>query len=614
VIMAVAKANRSKTICPVCSLQDGLILQWKRSSPRFTEESLITVDYDSDNLINEGSLCPRGNAVAELVDHPQRLVSPRVDGKEVSWKDALSRIATSLKKLAKKYGPEALGILVGGGLTLEETLAVGKLAGGVLGTPNVAALLPDDGVVFHRLAHLGWDVGFSLQDLQDRQVMLLVGDVFMEHPVISKRILRAKYKDRPHRLFVLDSVASQTAGFAHQHLQPRPGTEALVLAGIAQMLSGAEGVKSESFSLRLDLPAVAQRTGVSQEQMGAVASALSSARDGAVVQSNLYGRLGLAGACALLGHALTRLAPGKFTFLHLPVFWNGQGVYRMLSSGKKGPKNITGPQLLELVMDGKIKGLLLFGLDPLSAVPSEKLDAALKKLDLLCVVDVLPTHTTALAHVVLPAAIGPEKSGQVLYLNGDLQEFQPAVPFPGAAKPEGEIIEQLAYHLSPKGEFSVVTAQEVQEKLKGNGRASWTEMLAELGSDVTGLLSADEAEDTAYPLYLVPASVPAHLGDGSLTRHFGWAQKVCRAPIIWASASLMEKLKLHQGDRVQISSKVDQAIFPLALDGSLPEKVISAPAHFPEVRRLFSWNLDPRSGELELGPERVLLSKPKERS
>lgn len=612
--MAVAKANRSKTICPVCSLQDGLILQWKRSSPRFTEESLITVDYDSDNLINEGSLCPRGNAVAELVDHPQRLVSPRVDGKEVSWKDALSRIATSLKKLAKKYGPEALGILVGGGLTLEETLAVGKLAGGVLGTPNVAALLPDDGVVFHRLAHLGWDVGFSLQDLQDRQVMLLVGDVFMEHPVISKRILRAKYKDRPHRLFVLDSVASQTAGFAHQHLQPRPGTEALVLAGIAQMLSGAEGVKSESFSLRLDLPAVAQRTGVSQEQMGAVASALSSARDGAVVQSNLYGRLGLAGACALLGHALTRLAPGKFTFLHLPVFWNGQGVYRMLSSGKKGPKNITGPQLLELVMDGKIKGLLLFGLDPLSAVPSEKLDAALKKLDLLCVVDVLPTHTTALAHVVLPAAIGPEKSGQVLYLNGDLQEFQPAVPFPGAAKPEGEIIEQLAYHLSPKGEFSVVTAQEVQEKLKGNGRASWTEMLAELGSDVTGLLSADEAEDTAYPLYLVPASVPAHLGDGSLTRHFGWAQKVCRAPIIWASASLMEKLKLHQGDRVQISSKVDQAIFPLALDGSLPEKVISAPAHFPEVRRLFSWNLDPRSGELELGPERVLLSKPKERS
>jgi hypothetical protein len=76
----------------------------------------------------------------------------------------------------------------------------------------------------------------------------------------------------------------------------------------------------------------------------------------------------------------------------------------------------------------------------------------------------------------------------------------------------------------------------------------------------------------------------------------------------------MEKLKLKEGDQVQVSSKMDKGVFPLALDSGLPENVIAATAHFPDVRRLFSWNVDPQSGELEIGPERVLLSQPKERS
>ena len=611
--MAVTKVNRSKTICPVCSLQDGLILQWKHPSPRFSENSIASVDYDAENAINEGSLCPRGNAVAELVEHPLRLDAPVVNGQQVDWDKALGQAATSLKKVAKKHGPEALGVLAGGGLTLEEALLLRKLGREILGTQNVAPYFPDDGAVFHYLSRLGWDDGFRLEDLQKRQVMLLVGDVFMEHPVISKRVLRAKYKDRQHRLLVIDSANTQTAAFAHEHLRPRPGTEALVLAGIAQMVSEAQSKGARDFSLKFDLEAVAQRTGVSQHKMGAVASALSSASDGAIIQSNLYGRQGLHGACALLGHALTRLVPGKLTFVHLPVLWNGRGVYQVLSAAGKGQRAISGPQIMEMVMEGQIRALLLFGLDPLSATPSKKLASALKKLDFLLVADVLPTNSTSLAHILLPAAIGPEKGGRVLYLNGDGQEIEPAVPPPGLARPEREIIAGLAQRISPNQELSGTTA-EIEKILKGDKKTSWTEIFGEVEPLLVKRLSAEEREKTAYPLFLVPAAVPAHLGDGSVTRHFSWAQKVCGAPCVWASPSLMDELNVEQGAQVQVSSKVNQALFPLASDDSLPKGVISAPAHFPEVRRLFSWNLDSRHGELEIGPERVLLSQPKERS
>ncbi|KPL19796.1 MAG: hypothetical protein AMJ92_01085 [candidate division Zixibacteria bacterium SM23_81] len=611
--MAGSKANRSKTICPVCSLQDGLILQWQRSSPRFTEASPISVDYDMENPINEGSLCPRGNSIAELVDHPRRLTCPQIEGRDVPWQEALSQAAKSLKGLVKKHGPEALGVLAGGGLTLEEAVGIGKLARDVLGTQNVAALFPEDGDAFHYLAQLGWDDGFSLKDLQGRQVIVLVGDVFMEHPVISKRILRAKYKDRHSHLFVIDSQATQTAGFAHQHLQPLPGTEPLVLAGLAQLLSASAQKKSGEFSLKLDLEAVAQATAVSQEQMATVASALNSAKDGVLIQSNLFGRLGQPGTCAFLGHVLTRLVPGKLAFLHLPVFWNGRGVYQVLSSGDKGQKAISGPHILESIIEGKIKGLLLFGLDPLSAMPTDELDQAMKKLDFLLVADVFPTVSTELAHVLLPAAIGPEKGGQILYLNGDKQEFQPVVPAPGLARPEMDIFESLAQQLSSDTKLSI-TPQDVKEKLSQSGGIPWDRILPEVASRLTQQLTAEKGQDTAYPLYLVSTAVPAHLGDGSLTRNFSWAHRVCQAPCIWAHPSLMEKLQLKQGDQVQVSSQRGQAVFPVLANRGLADNVISAPAHFPEVRRLFSWNLDPRSGELEPGPERVLLSKPKESS
>jgi anaerobic selenocysteine-containing dehydrogenase len=609
--MASSKVNSTKTICPFCSLQDWLKLQWSSSTARFTKDSFISVDYDAQSPINEGSLCPRGNAVAELVDHPKRLICPRLNGQDVDWEEAFSHAATSLKDLARKHGPEAVGILAGGGLTLGEALNLEKLAREVLKTPYVAPLFPDDGAVFHSLARLGWDTGFSLKDLQERQVMLLVGDVFTEHPVISKRILRAKYKDRGHRLFVIDSLATPTTWFAHEHLQPIPGTEVLVLAGITQMLSASAKENTGEFPLKLDLGAIAKRTGVSQEQMDTVASALSSASDGAIIQSNLYGHQDLPGACAILGHALARLAGSKFSFLHLPVFCNSRGVFQVLSSAEKGQKLVSGPQILEMVTEGKIKGLLLFGLDPLSAVPSEKLAEVLGRLEFLLVADVLPTHSTPLADVLLPVAVGPEKSGQLLYLNGEKQDFELAIPAPGLAWPEKDIIENLARKLSPKHDLSA-TPQEIEERLKGGAKTPWLEMLAEVEPVLGKKLSADEGKETAYPLFLVPTAVPAHLGDGSLSRHLSWAKKTCGSPCIWANAALMEKLSLIEGARVQISSKADRAIFPLLLDRKLPENVIAAPAHFPQVRRLFSWKIDSQYGDLQLGPERVLLSLPKE--
>ena len=602
-------AQRRKAICPICSLQDGLILQWSKPTPLFTEGSLFAVDYDVENPVNEGTLCPRGNSVAELMEHPQRLDCPQVDGRAVDWPEAIARVSEGLKKVIEEHGPGAVAVLAGGTLGLEEALGVARLAREVIKTPHAAPLFPDDGPVFARLAGLGWDEGFTMADLQERQAALLIGDVFTEHPVISRRILKARYKDRSHRLFVLDSVPTQTTWFAHEHLRPAPGAEALILAALVQLVSGEKG-SAAGTGLKLDLQAVAGRTGVSVKQMETVAGALGQASSGVIVLSSLFGRQGHAGLCALLAHGLSRLLKGTFNFLHLPIYGNGRGVYQMMTSN--GDASTAGPGIIKLIEQGKIKAAVLFGVDPLSAVPSRALEEALGKLDLLCDIGPLPTLTTPLAQVRLPAAIGPEKDCRWLYLNGDVRENPQAVPPPGLARPEGWIAGQLAERFS-NGTDVTVDPGEVDKKLSASPGSSWTEMLKAEEKTLQTELAAGEGGEGAYPLYLVSAALPAHVGDGSLTRHFTWTKRVAAEPCVWANASLMEQLNVREGDRVQVSSKHHRIILPIMAHADLPDGTITAPAHFPEIRRLFSTPADAATGELDLRPERVSVSLPKEK-
>jgi len=601
-------SQRSKAICPICSLQDGLILQWSKPTPMFTAGSLFSVDYDTENPINGGSLCPRGNSVAELMNHPQRLECPQVGGQAVDWPEALDRVIEGLKKVVTEHGPESVAVLAGGTLGLEEALGVARLAREVLKTPHAAPLFPDDGAVFGRLTALGWDHGFTMADLEERQVSLLIGDVFSEHPVISKRILKARYQDRSHRLFVLDSVPTQTTWFAQQHLRPVPGTEALILAALVQLVSDQKGSSSDT-DLKMGLEAVAKRTGVAVKQLETVAAAISEASSGTIIQSCLFGRQAHAGICALLAHGLSRLLKDTFDYLHLPVYGNGRGVYQMMTPN--GDSTATGPGILKQIEQGKIKAAILFGVDPLSAMPSPALEEALGALDLLCDIEPLPTLTTPLAHVLLPGAVGPEKDCRWLYLNGDIQENPQVIPPPGLAKPEGWIAGQLAERLSDGAGFSVDAGQ-VKTILSAGPSGSWMEMLKGEGKNLHQELTAESGGEGAYPLFLVAAAVPAHLGDGAITRHFTWAKRVAAEPCVWANASLMAELNVREEDRVQVSSKSHRIILPIMLNVDLPDKTITAPVHFPEVRKLFTVQTDAATGELDPGPERVSISLPKE--
>jgi NADH-quinone oxidoreductase subunit G len=104
------------------------------------------------------------------------------------------------------------------------------------------------------------------------------------------------------------------------------------------------------------------------------------------------------------------------------------------------------PKIVEGIKAGKIKTLIMFGED---AVEPETLG----KLELLLVIDILPTRATEAARYVLPGATFAEKRGTFINANNRIQRFNAAIPSPGFARPEWQTLVALLNEISADGSY-----------------------------------------------------------------------------------------------------------------------------------------------------------------
>jgi formate dehydrogenase major subunit len=138
------------TACNFCSCGCGMVCHVK-------DGVLVNLEGDSDHVINEGALCGKGAAMLEAHKSDQRIKKPmlRTAGsdkwEEISWEDALNRVAKKLKdtrdanwiateKDGDKDVPvnrtDALGFIGGAQNTNEECYLISKM-GRLLGTVQV---------------------------------------------------------------------------------------------------------------------------------------------------------------------------------------------------------------------------------------------------------------------------------------------------------------------------------------------------------------------------------------------------------------------------------------------------------------------------------------------
>ena len=92
-------AKEPATICCYCAVGCGAIVHTSRKG----DGRVINIEGDPDHVINRGSLCSKGAALAQLVENDSRITEPMYRApysqkwEKVSWEWALTEIAKRVK-------------------------------------------------------------------------------------------------------------------------------------------------------------------------------------------------------------------------------------------------------------------------------------------------------------------------------------------------------------------------------------------------------------------------------------------------------------------------------------------------------------------------------------
>ena len=92
-------AKETTTICCYCAVGCGAIVHTSRKG----DGRVINIEGDPDHVINRGSLCSKGAALAQLVENSDRVTVPMYRApysqkwEKVSWEWALREIAKRVK-------------------------------------------------------------------------------------------------------------------------------------------------------------------------------------------------------------------------------------------------------------------------------------------------------------------------------------------------------------------------------------------------------------------------------------------------------------------------------------------------------------------------------------
>jgi NADH-quinone oxidoreductase subunit G len=109
------------SICPWCSLGCATV-------PAARQRELLKIMARRNDAVNGWFLCDRGRFANTPVNDPARPRTPRVDGREVAWDEALDTLRERLLEVVEIYGAGSVAVVGSPRLCLEGNLLAADLA------------------------------------------------------------------------------------------------------------------------------------------------------------------------------------------------------------------------------------------------------------------------------------------------------------------------------------------------------------------------------------------------------------------------------------------------------------------------------------------------------
>ena len=429
-------------ICPLCEACCGLEI-------KVQDRKVISIRGHDADVLSAGYICPKGVALKDLHEDPDRLRTPLIKRNGVfetaTWDEAYAEIARRLPSIMAAHGRNATGIVVGNPSAHKISLLTyfGKLAR-ALGTKNVFSASTLDQMPKQLASGLmfGHWLSIALPDISRTDYLLVLG----ANPLVSNGSMwtvpdfRSKAKAlqaRGGKLVVVDPRKTETASVADAHHFIRPNADVFLLAAmvhtlfaeglvklgnVAQWVSGVDAVQQAVAPFTPE--AVAARCGISANTIRTLTRELAAAPRAAV-----YARIGTCtqeyGTLASwLVDVLNTLTgnldkEGGVLFAKSAAFAANTagkpGMGKGVSTGRHQSRISGAPEVygelpmtclaeeIETAGEGQIRALFTVATNPVLSSPNgPRLAKALDTLDFMVSMDIYLNETTRHADVILP--------------------------------------------------------------------------------------------------------------------------------------------------------------------------------------------------------------------
>ncbi len=423
-------ATWKPSICTLCPAGCGLLVRVMQGEAEVVREGRLgllkmglakKLEGNPAHPINQGKLCPRGQAGLQVTYHPDRIqgplarVGPRGSGqfREMTWESATRQLASQLADL-QESGQEGSLALITSPLRGQKRAILDAFANHFKKSlPVELAFFDDSTIRAANLASFGHALPLTL-DLGQSNYVVSFGADFLgtwNSPVAQAIGFGRMRTGRPGeraKFVQFEQRISQTGASADEWIPVQPGTEGAVALGLAHVMlaenlrpaagAGHAGLLLEGWSEGLPDYApekIAAQTGVKAETIVRIARE-AAAHDPAVA---ILGGAAAAHTNGLVG----ALAANALNALLGSVGKPGGILFPPLLAAKESgiSLEILASQINSRAAAAKV--LLVYNADPVFSAPAAwGVRAALDKIPFIASFSSFLDETTMLADLILP--------------------------------------------------------------------------------------------------------------------------------------------------------------------------------------------------------------------
>lgn len=482
--------------CNICSIGCGCYIAVK-------DNEIVGIKGNGDHSINRGRLGPKGENQWQANQAPDRLLSPMIRNsqgelEQASWDDAFELIVRKAKESLEKLGRNSVSIYSTGQGFYEDYYTTAKIGRAGLQTHLLDAntRLCTATTEFCLLQSFGADgTPASYDDIDKTDTLMLFGHNPAETgTVLFERIMDRKKRTGKPYLIVVDPRETLTAKEADLHISLKPGSNLPLLNGVMnevlkngkldqsfidEYTVGFEGMKESVEDWTLEH--TKQLTDVPIEKLQQLADVLGSTES--LVTTTLQGAFQSADATTVC------VAINNFHLVRGLIGKPGSGPLHMAgqpsSSGNRtaggvgtypahrnpmNPKHIqeiaelwnveeqtlpTGPEkgiedIISLIEKGKVGFFWNIGTNPMVSLPNRQRAKKALESTFVVVQDPFLTETSAVADVILPAALWGEKEGTMENSDRTINILRKAVNPPEGVKSDFNILMEFSRRMEFK--------------------------------------------------------------------------------------------------------------------------------------------------------------------